>query len=522
MRSVFASRRGICFGQACLVTLALVGLLGAEERTAVPDSESQAKSLERIKGLFADEYAATGADAKQKLAVKLLDLAKADSKPANQFVLYREAIQLGSTAGDFETTMAAVSTLGNTFAIEAGAVRRYALANLSKSVSAQEAGEAVADECMRLASQMLVANRFAEAKEYLSLGNTAARKVRSGDRVSKIKEMDASLAALAKEFVAVQDAATALAANANDPAANLAVGKFECFVKGNWAGGLVQLAKGNDPTLKSLAEQSLTPPTDPAGKFQLAGEWWKVGEQQQGVARQKVLGYASAFYHQALPGLAGLNKIVAEKRLSEVAPAAANAADNLRPATGPINLIGLLDPQQDFHPADKWAIQEGALFCTRGSFVPKVIVPYEPPEEYDVKFTFMQPRFRNGVGLILPNHKLEKSQAIFVARNGGHALGVMSDDGKYVQNYPQQIFAPNVKYTVVVKVRRDSIQATVNNKSVIDLKTDFSDLKVGSWHHVNNWKQIALFADDPAVFYEVELTEVTGRGANTRDQSSAP
>ena len=48
-----------------------------------------------------------------------------------------------------------------------------------------------------------------------------------------------------------------LVANPDDATANLALGKYACFTKGQWEQGFAHLAKGNDSTLAELANKSL-------------------------------------------------------------------------------------------------------------------------------------------------------------------------------------------------------------------------------------------------------------------------
>jgi hypothetical protein len=48
-----------------------------------------------------------------------------------------------------------------------------------------------------------------------------------------------------------------LARNPDEPAANLEMGQFLCFIKANWDLGLRFLAKGADPAMKALADEKL-------------------------------------------------------------------------------------------------------------------------------------------------------------------------------------------------------------------------------------------------------------------------
>ena len=137
---------------------------------------------------------------------------------------------------------------------------------------------------------------------------------------------------------------------------------------------------------------------------------------------ERVMAYAGNFYQRALPELTGLSKATAEKRLAEV-PDTADSGLAIAPRAKSINLLELLDPAKDFKPQNKWAIANGVLRCTEGNFVPKVVFPYQPPEEYDVSFTFAQPGLRNGVGVIMPNPNGGHSFLFWVGGDGGTLTG---------------------------------------------------------------------------------------------------
>ena len=63
-----------------------------------------------------------------------------------------------------------------------------------------------------------------------------------------------------------------------------------------------------------------------------------------------------------------------------------------------IDLIPLIDPGQDAVHG-RWAVADNVLHCNDGSFVPRIKIPYRPPEEYDFIVTFSQPGLRNGISL---------------------------------------------------------------------------------------------------------------------------
>ena len=129
----------------------------------------------------------------------------------------------------------------------------------------------------------------------------------------------------------------------DDPEANLVVGKYLCFVKGDWDKGLPMLALGKDEALKALAKQELEGAASSTEQAKLGDGWWNLAEKQEGTAKKQIQARAGYWYQKALPGLSGLMKDKVEKRLAQVAgelsPEADSTASRLRPpaAIAPFN-----------------------------------------------------------------------------------------------------------------------------------------------------------------------------------------
>jgi hypothetical protein len=487
---------------------------GQARKLPVPPSTEQKQAVERIRGIFPEEYSSTKREVKVKLGQELLKLAKVEKDPTARFALYREAVQAASTSGDVATTFTAIDGLSAGYEISDAPVRMFALEKLAKVVLAKEDCEAVIAASEGVASQLVADNRFDEAKKILGTAFAVARKLRGTDHAARLREAASNIDTIADRYQTVADAAETLKGNPADPDANLQLGRYECFEKGNWDKGLVHLTKGSDEALKKLAQQTLAKPTAADAQYQIAEGWWKAAESLKGTSQTQVRGYASHWYQEALPQLTGLNKAMAQKRVDEVQPTT-GAVGRTKRGPRTINLLEQIDPDEDFKPKEKWAIQNGTLVCTQGSFVPKVVFPYQPPAEYDVKITFAQPDLRNGVGIIMPNPNGEVSFCFAVGGNSGREIMLSNDQRRYQRDVPNLINR-NVKYSVVFKVRKAGVQATINGVAVLDLKTDFKDLKIDGWRRIDEWQNLAICADDPTVFYEVEVTEVTGEGAMTR------
>jgi hypothetical protein len=147
------------------------------------------------------------------------------------------------------------------------------------------------------------------------------------------------------------------------------------------------------------------------------------------------------------------------------------------------------------------------------------VLPYEPPEEYDVRLSFMQPKLRNAVGVILA--KKRSTFAWLVGNNAGSTCvfsvkGDVKGSGNPAMKTVPGMIQPNKKYTSTVKIRNDGVKGYVNGKLVVSYKTDFTDMQTTIWHRIRETRQLAIFADDPTIFYEIKVIEITGKGKMLR------
>lgn len=90
----------------------------------------------------------------------------------------------------------------------------------------------------------------------------------------------------------------------DDPVAALAMGKFYCFTKGDWAKGLPFLARGSDEKLKAAAEADLTTPEETAKRLAVADTWVDVMRiQKEAPAKSATADRAIQWYRTSWPSL---------------------------------------------------------------------------------------------------------------------------------------------------------------------------------------------------------------------------
>jgi hypothetical protein len=235
--------------------------------------------------------------------------------------------------------------------------------------------------------------------------------------------------------------------------------------------------------------------------------------QAAGQRYERAIAYAgrplTTVYEHAIARLEATDQPELASRLAEEAEQWANRYGSGSGAK--IDLLSKVDLDQDANPKQKWTLADDTLRCVEGHWVPKVTFPYQPPEEYNISFTFTQPQPRNGLGLVLPNPETNGQFLFVIGREGGNAVGfALNPRHGSVQQTPGLI-KPGQTYTVELRVRSDALRAYLNGKPVASWK-DFNNLPVGSHHDTRTTDRVHLFCDDPTVFKNITLKPVSGSG----------
>jgi hypothetical protein len=316
-----------------LIALAVLFLLAqpvvAEDKLPVPEDDAQQQAVTLIANLYKAEYdAAKTPEQKSVLAKKMLQVGK-DSKddPTGRYVLFRLARDIVAGAGDVETAMAAVSETTSLYEVDALALKADVLAKVVKAIRLPKEHQDLAVTIRAACDDAVSQDRFDLAKSINTAALESARLARSAELVKQVVAQGKELDEIHTEYQKVQAAFNTLKTAPTDPEANYLVGRYQCFIKGDWENGLLMLALGSNETLKKLAEAELAEKSDP---YVLGNAWWDYSEKADGRQQAGTRQRAAVWYKQALPKLAGLSKKVVESRLGEVT-SELTVAENIEP-----------------------------------------------------------------------------------------------------------------------------------------------------------------------------------------------
>jgi hypothetical protein len=465
--------------------------IGAENdnRTPVPDAASVEASEKLVRDVFGEKHRAARSTAdKVALAKKILAAAtESTNAPAEQFVLFRVARDIATSAADAETALKAVERISQHFRVDSLQMQVAVLQEVSGRARLPSDHKALLPHLGAVFDEAMASERFDVARQVQKLSMASAVKTRHAATQKQASAWLKQLDRLEKEFAAVRQALAVLDERATDPVANLVVGRYRCFSKGDWEAGLPMLALGSDPALSGLAEQELVAPESADGQAELADAWWKYAETAEGPAKAATQIRAGRWYREALPRLAGLSKVKAERRLQGLAKLGVSERQLIHQQTSPrkyepVNLLALIDLAQDHYSIEKWSFVDGSLVAVKQGRHPRFKVPYIPPEEYDLELE---------VTRLAPLNK-GPGRPLWVGLAGGGRRFHLVLDHDYplrtkLCNFSKQGLASNRNPTqvntvalltgqrtkILCQIREQSVKVVVGGRTLIDWRGGF-------------------------------------------------
>lgn len=300
---------GICLLAAACLCPAL------QDRKPVPEAAAVKESQQLLRDLFKADYARKGAPDRLALSRKLLQQGlAANDEAAMQYVLLTEAREVASLAGDVPGALKAVTELVLRFEVNGPELRLGVLTGAAKSAQSAEDFATIGRAFLLLADEALALRDFEAADKAADQAKTLSRKAKDPALAAKADAKEKETGEFLARLLKAKKARTTLETSPEDPAANAAVGQFECLLKGTWAEGLPLLVKGTEGPLRAAALRDDAGPTDPLEQVQTGDAWWDLAEKETGISRSNLRSRAAHWYERAIPTLSGIQKAKAEKR----------------------------------------------------------------------------------------------------------------------------------------------------------------------------------------------------------------
>ena len=464
---------GRCLG----ATDAAAPPMKADQKLPVPTAVDQQAAARLVNDVFKDDIAkAKKPGEKASLAKKLLQAGMDErTDMAGHFFLLTLAKDTAALAGDADGAIAALAELDKSFQIDVLSQKIETLTAVGRFTVLPTAHKAIILRCNEGIDEAVNVDRYDLAKKLADLALVSARKANDGSLVFGATNRWKEVAAIEQVSRNVAKGILVLDKTPTDPVANLMVGKFRCFMKGDWEGGLPMLALGSDLTLKSLAERELKGAANAEAEAAIADDWWNFSETAHPEERRQTKARAAYWYQQAVPHLTGLKKGQAEKRMAEVVVASAVQSSSKFPI---VNVLKLIDPKRDTQKG-RWNISDNLLTADATDGWAGLQLPLVPKGDYDLTIRFTRTQGSGPVELYLKRMGHSKGFISFDERElKTNAIG-NAKKGQKNMTRTGEAYQPvklNETYTVVAEVRSDKVTVALNGVKLIDHRNDSSEL----------------------------------------------
>jgi hypothetical protein len=389
----------------------------------------------QLKDIFKAEYAKRDAPSRIDFSRKLLADAAGTRNADQRFVMLVEARDISALAGDTETAFGAIGRIVERYDVGAAgsewssATQKMAvLAMARKTARSRDAASAIA------AAYLEVAREGQESGDY-DIAADAARDAGSVARIAgdqgladEAGKLARSVKALEKEFKGVRAAERKLTTAPDDPEANLSVGRFTCFVRGDWEKGLSCLAKGADAGLKAAALKDLSRPQDVDGQAALGDAWLALSKKERGaIGKAQCQARALEWYEQALAQADGFAKLGIEKKVKAIPPPARSGGAGI-PGVGTINLLRLVDPAK--HTVSGTWVKKGGMLEVGPEKACRVEIPQAAPDSFELEVVFVRTNGEKDVCIFFPLGSRQVFLALGRKTNNWNGIWMGGDDAE--------------------------------------------------------------------------------------------
>lgn len=480
---------------------------GFQDRPAEPDANAQKETLKQVRDLFKDEYARKSPADQAALAQKLLQkgLETNDDLPS-RFVMLKEARDVAAAAGDADTALRAAHELGRSFAVDGLALKAAVVAKMASAARDPDAARTLAKACIALITDAVRADAYEVAGSTLAKAEGLARGAQDATLPARLADLKREVGSLKDEYARVKPMLEKPGTGDED-----AVGRYLCFVKGDWDAGIPHLVAGARAPLKAVVEKDVLNPVEADKQVELAEAWADVAQKEKSAWRKsRIQMRVRHWLEKAQPNATGVLKLKIEKRLGEIEDA----------EPGAINLLKMVDPKVDVL-GGVWSFENGVLVSGIGEW-DRCQLPYTPPDEYDLTVVVERREGGDALGFGLGQGRNVFGLWVDGFPAKGFLTGLDRLDGMLLENSPAAVkgrFLTNGKpSTIVAAVRKSGVSVTIDGKSVLAWQ--------GSPHRLTQspvWQPrdpkapllVGSFGTRYS-FSKILLTPVTGQGKKLR------
>lgn len=246
-----------------------------------------------------------------------------ESDPPGMYAMQRLALDTAIKGERVQTVLNAVDALVVSFNVDAYELNRDALFRYAKQIAPSKAKGAderrYTQRAIRTAAAAVNDNDFGSAMELARSIIRISDDKRTDTIPQLLGQFAGTLRTAESNFSTVKDSLATYRNDPDDDEAASVVGRYLCFIKGDWESGLPLLTRGGAPSLRVMAQVDLDGASDNARALSIGDEWWDLGKRASSkVYRAGAIDRAMIWYRQAFESLPqSLDRMHAKVRLDE-------------------------------------------------------------------------------------------------------------------------------------------------------------------------------------------------------------
>ena len=302
-----------------------------QELPRLPTAEQIEAARAKVIEIYGEEgRQAVRPEQKLALARRISEVAgETNNDLAVRYALLDAARKLYAAAGEAEPALKAAAQMAEEFDEDGWELPLATSSMMSEVPMPGEKRDALAAALVTLVDQAVAEEEFAAAEEFARLAIKVGNRSSDANIRRSVVQKRSELTRLKDFWQAVEQARTRLEADPADPAANLVVGKFLCFVAADFDHGAEHLLKSGREPFAAAAKSDLAAVPGATEAAIAAGDaWYALAESVKTSDKELVpraLLRSRHWYERGVGSLSGLEKARVEKRLQETTAIAATA-----------------------------------------------------------------------------------------------------------------------------------------------------------------------------------------------------
>jgi hypothetical protein len=283
-------------------------VLAADRRLPPPTGKELQQARTLAKKLYLKEFSSSLSSpvVRRTLAQTLITRMREDRDEVTvRFALLQEASDLARNSADGLLACDAIELQSRMYELDALAQQTAIIETMAKSPAPADLRNLAQATSIYLDKTLL-----AERLELSARLSGALTKLAALERSPELKEYAArrgSEVTFAKQLAeAMKPLRDQVGEAPENGEANLAVGRYECFVRGNWPEGLLLLSQGSDKGLAEVAALEMA--ADVRKCRPLADAWWKLSDSAEEPWQTQYRQQAKYWYEKVAGELSGLER----------------------------------------------------------------------------------------------------------------------------------------------------------------------------------------------------------------------